>query len=175
MQRTSFDQMSCSIARTAEVIGEWWTPLVLRDISIGISRFDAIQRNLGISRKVLTQRLNALVEHGVIERQPYHESPTRYDYFLTEKGIDLAMVLLAMQAWGDRWVFGEDSAPVVVRHDACGALARPVAACSSCGEPMLPTDITPLPGPGARTGPGTRETLEALARLGESRSAPLPQ
>jgi DNA-binding HxlR family transcriptional regulator len=171
MQRTSFDQMSCSIARTVEVIGEWWTPLVLRDISIGITRFDAIQRNLGVSRKVLAERLNALVDHGVIERRPYQENPTRYDYVLTEKGIDLAMVLLAMQAWGDRWVFSEDSAPVVVRHDACGALARPVAACSSCGEAMLPTEITPLPGPGARSGPGTRETLEALARLREARSA----
>ena len=175
MQRTSFDQMSCSIARTAEVIGEWWTPLVLRDITIGITRFDALQRNLGISRKVLTQRLGALLEHGVIERQPYQENPTRYDYFLTEKGVDLAMVLLAMQEWGDRWIFGEDSAPVVVRHDACGALARPVATCSSCGEPMLPTEITPLSGPGARAGPGTRETRAALTRLRESRSAAEPQ
>ena len=172
MQRTSFDQMTCSIARTVEVIGEWWTPLVLRDISMGITRFDAIQRNLGISRKVLTERLGTLVEHGVLKRKPYQENPTRYDYSLTEKGVDLAMVLLAMQAWGDRWVFGEDSAPVVLRHDACGALARPVAACSSCGEPLLPTEITPLPGPGAKSGPGTRVTLEALARLQESRSAP---
>jgi DNA-binding HxlR family transcriptional regulator len=171
VKRTSFDQMACSIARTVEVIGEWWTPLILRDITIGITRFDALQRNLGISRKVLTQRLAALVDHGVVERRPYQENPTRYDYSLTEKGVDLASVLLAMQAWGDRWVFDDDSAPVLVRHDACGAVARPVAACSSCGEPLQPTEVTLLPGPGARSGPGTRETLQALARLEESRSA----
>ena len=175
MQRTSFDEMACSIARTVEVIGEWWTPLVLRDITIGINRFDAIQRNLGISRKVLTQRLNALLEHGVIQRAPYQESPTRFEYSLTEKGIDLAMVLLAMQAWGDRWVFGEEAAPVVVRHDACGAVTRPVAACSSCGDPILPTEITLLPGPGASAGPGTRETLAALNRLRQARDDALAE
>jgi DNA-binding HxlR family transcriptional regulator len=165
VQRTSFEDMTCSIARTVEVIGEWWTPLVLRDISLGISRFDAIQRNLGISRKVLTERLNRLLEHGVITREPYQEKPTRYDYRLTEKGVDLALVLVALQVWGDRWIFGEESAPVLIRHESCGAVTRPVIACSSCGERMLPTEITPLPGPGAKAGPGTRETLAALERL----------
>ena len=164
--------MSCSIARTVAVIGERWTPLVLRDISIGISRFDALQRNLGISRKVLSQRLASLVDHGVIAREPYQENPTRYDYFLTERGAELAMVLLAMQAWGDRWLFGEDEAPVLLRHDSCGSVAHSEPACSSCGEAMLPTEISLLPGPGARTGPGTRLTFEALARRQEIRSAP---
>ena len=171
MRRTSFDEVTCSIARTAEVIGDWWTPLILRDLLIGITRFDAIHRNLGVSRKVLTQRLSALVEHGIVERQPYQENPTRYDYFLTEKGVDLAMVLLAMQAWGDRWVFGEDAAPVVVRHDRCGQTARPVPTCSSCGEALQPSEVTVLPGPGARRGPGTWETLDALERLQETRAA----
>jgi DNA-binding HxlR family transcriptional regulator len=171
MQRTSFDQVACSIARTVDAIGEWWTPLVLRDIMIGITRFDAIQRDLGISRKVLSQRLAALMEHGIVERRPYQEKPTRYDYFLTEKGADLAAVLLAMQAWGDRWIFGEDSAPVLLRHETCGAVAKPVPSCSNCGEPLEPAEVTLLPGPGARRGPGTREIPEALARLQASRSA----
>jgi DNA-binding HxlR family transcriptional regulator len=170
MQRTSFDKMSCSIARTVDVIGEWWTPLVIRDLLLGITRFDAIQRDLGISRKVLTQRLGALMEHGIVKRRPYQENPTRYDYFLTEKGADLASVLLALQAWGDRWIFGDDSAPVLLRHESCGQTVKPVPSCSSCGEQLKPADVTLLPGPGARRGPGTREVPEALARLAAARA-----
>ena len=89
MQRTSFEEMTCSIARTLTIVGEWWTPLIIRDIYGGITRFDALQRNLGISRKVLAQRLATLVEHGVIQRTAYQDRPRRYDYGLTEKGADL--------------------------------------------------------------------------------------
>ncbi|HEX8645554.1 MAG TPA: helix-turn-helix domain-containing protein [Thermoleophilaceae bacterium] len=170
MARTSFSQMTCSVARTAEVVGDWWTPLILRDLAIGISRFDALQDNLGVSRKVLTDRLAALAEHGVVAREPYQEKPTRYDYFLTEKGVDLAMVLLAMAAWGDRWVFGEGSEPVLLRHDACGEVARPVMTCSCCGEPLRAGEFTPFAGPGLADGPGTRRTREALERLGALRA-----
>ena len=105
MPRTAFAQMDCPIARTADVIGDWWTPLILRDVHVGLTRFDAIQADLGISRKVLTQRLAGLVEHGVLERVPYQSRPERFDYRLTEKGRDLADVLLAMKAWGERWTF----------------------------------------------------------------------
>jgi DNA-binding HxlR family transcriptional regulator len=167
VKRTSFDQMSCSVARTLEVIGEWWTPLIVRDLSLGITRFDLMQRNLGISRKVLTERLGRLLEHGVIERTPYQDNPVRYDYRLTEKGADLAMVLLAMRAWGDRWVFGDAEQPMVVRHDTCGHVTSPVPVCSSCGEPLRPADLTPLLGPGFEPGPGTGEVPAALARLHE--------
>ncbi len=165
MGRTSFSDMTCSIARTAEVIGEWWTPLILRDVALGISRFDVIQRDLGISRKILTQRLSALIDHGVLERVPYQEHPARYDYVLTEKGVGLVGVLLAMQAWGDRWVFGEGAAPVLLRHERCGKPAQPVTVCSNCGESLLLTEITPLPGPGANPGPGTSEVLAVLTKL----------
>jgi DNA-binding HxlR family transcriptional regulator len=165
VQRTSFDSMSCSVARTLDVVGEWWTPLIVRDLSLGISRFDTIQRNLGISRKVLTQRLARLLEHGVVERTAYQDNPVRYDYRLTEKGADLAMVVLAMTAWGDRWVFGDAERPMVFRHDACGAVATPVPTCSGCGERLTPAALTPLPGPGLRPGPGTSEVPAALARL----------
>jgi DNA-binding HxlR family transcriptional regulator len=106
-----FDQMSCPIAQTLAVIGERWTPLILRDVAFGLTRFDTIQRELGISRKVLTERLAGLVEHGVLERTPYQEAPTRYDYTLTEKGADLCKVLLAMQAWGNRWMLDEPVGP----------------------------------------------------------------
>lgn len=179
MKRTSFDDMSCSIARTLEVIGEWWTPLILRDITLGITRFDALQRNLGISRKVLTQRLAALTAHGVIERTPYQDNPARYDYFLTEKGADLGLVLLAMQAWGDRWVFGEAGPPMQFRHEPCGAVTSPVPSCSECGEPLRAADLTPVLGPSASLGPGTSEIPAAVerwqtARRERTRTEPTP-
>jgi DNA-binding HxlR family transcriptional regulator len=164
MGRTSFDQMNCSIARTLEVIGDAWTPLILRDIAFGITRFDAIQRDLGISRKVLSERLAALVEHGVLQRVAYQEKPARYDYFPTEKGADLAVVLLSMQAWGDRWVFGEDRAPLVFRHETCGEVTSVVPACSHCGERVEAGNITPMLGPGFEAGPGTSEIPAAIER-----------
>jgi len=164
MGRTSFDEMNCSIARTLEVIGDAWTPLILRDIAFGITRFDAIQRDLGISRKVLSERLASLVDHGVLARAPYQDKPARYDYFPTEKGADLAFVLLAMQAWGDRWVFGEDALPVVFRHESCGAVTSPVPSCTHCGERLEVSDVTPLPGPGFEPGPGTSELPAAFER-----------
>jgi DNA-binding HxlR family transcriptional regulator len=165
MARTPFDSMSCSVARTLDVIGEWWTPLILRDVAVGISRFDAIQRNLGISRKVLSQRLTHLLEHGVLEREPYQENPVRYDYRLTEKGAELALVLLAMQAWADRWVFGDARAPLRWRHERCGEVTTPTLSCSSCGETLHPWELRPFLGPGAHAGPGTSELVAAVARL----------
>jgi DNA-binding HxlR family transcriptional regulator len=115
MHRTSFAAMHCSIARTLEVAGEWWTPLILRDIALGITRFDDLQRDLGISRKVLTQRLDTLVAGGVLERQPYQQHPPRHQYLLTAKGRDLVPVLFALMAWGDRWAAGAVAPSPAVR------------------------------------------------------------
>jgi DNA-binding HxlR family transcriptional regulator len=170
MARTSFENENCSIARTIDVIGDAWTPMILRDVAFGITRFDAIQRDLGISRKVLAERLSALVEHGVLQRVAYQDKPARYDYYATEKGADLAPVLLAMQAWGDRWIFGEQGPPVVFRHETCGATVSPVAACSHCGEQLQIADITPLPGPGFDPEPGS-ELPAAFERWQELRAA----
>src|SRR5690242_6967986 len=116
MQRSDFGDQPCSLARTLDIIGDPWTPLVLRDVAIGISRFDAIQRNLGLSRKVLTQRLQLLIEHEVVARTAYQDNPVRYDYALTEKGNDMAMVLIAIQNFGDKWIFGESGPPLLWRH-----------------------------------------------------------
>ncbi|GLX07586.1 helix-turn-helix domain-containing protein [Microbispora sp. NBRC 16548] len=95
MQRTRFGEMACSIARTSDVIGEPWSPLILRDVWAGVCRFDHIQADLGISRKVLTERLDRLVEQGVLERLPYDARP-RYEYHLTAKGADLVEMLMVM-------------------------------------------------------------------------------
>ena len=164
MQRSSFGDQSCSVARTLDIVGDRWTPLVLRDIAIGISRFDAIQSDLGVSRKVLTQRLEALVEHEVVVRVPYSEHPPRYDYRLTEKGNDLAMVLLAMQQFGDKWAFGGEP-PIQWRHLACGRISAPVACCDQCGEQVRPGDAVPLRGPSfdQESSPVVGEALDQIA------------
>jgi DNA-binding HxlR family transcriptional regulator len=148
MQRTSFGDMACSIARTLDVIGEPWSPLILRDIWVGMNRFDQIQADLRISRKVLTERLNHLVDHDVLERRPYDKRP-RHEYHLTPKGLELVDVLMVMAGWGDRWLAGEAGPPVLYRHHACGEISDVDLRCRNCGEPMHAGDVDPLPGPGA--------------------------
>ena len=148
MQRTDFSEMACSIARTLDVMGEPWSPLILRDIFVGMSRFEQIQADLGISRKVLTERLNHLVDRGVLERRPYDNRP-RYEYILTGKGLELIDVLMVMVAWGDKWLAGEAGPPVLYRHHACGEISHVELSCSHCGKPMHANDIDVLPGPGA--------------------------
>jgi DNA-binding HxlR family transcriptional regulator len=103
MRRASFEQLNCSVAQTLEVVGDWWSLLIVRDIFFGVTRFDDIQRRLGIARNTLADRLNWLSDHGVVTRVPYGDSGNRYEYRLTEKGRDLQPVLLAMVAWGDTW------------------------------------------------------------------------
>ena len=145
MQRTRFADMACSIARTLDVIGEPWSPLILRDVYVGISRFDQIQRDLGISRKVLAERLAWLCEQEVLERK----EPRGAGYGLTPKGLELVDLLMVMVRWGDRWTAGEAGPPVLYRHHACGEVSHVDLRCSACGDPMHATDIDVLPGPGA--------------------------
>ena len=149
MQRTRFGDMACSIARTLDVAGESWTPLIIRDVWVGINRFDAIQHDLQISRKVLAERLRGLVDHGVLEQRTYSERPPRREYVLTEKGQGLADVLLAISAWGDRWTAGDAGPPVLLRHRACGELTRAELRCARCGEPLHADDVDVELGPGS--------------------------
>ena len=143
--------MTCSIARTLDVAGEPWSPLILRDVWIGIARFDELQRDLGISRKVLAERLRWLVAQGVLERRQYSERPPRYEYVLTQKGRELCDVLMAITAWGDRWTAGDAGPPVVLRHRACGKLTHAEVRCAQCGEPLHSADVAVEPGPGLQT------------------------
>jgi DNA-binding HxlR family transcriptional regulator len=148
MQRTNFGEMVCSIARTLDVVGEPWSPLILRDVWVGMNRFDQLQADLGISRKVLTERLNHLVDQGVLERHPYDNRP-RFEYRLTVKGAELVDLLMVMAGWGDKWLAGDAGPPVLYRHQACGEISRVELRCAQCGEPMHADDVELLPGPGA--------------------------
>jgi DNA-binding HxlR family transcriptional regulator len=160
--------MACSIAQTLDVAGEWWTPLILRDIYVGLSRFEQIRANLGISRKVLTARLETLVDSGVVERRAYQDAPPRHDYLLTEKGRELMVAILALMAWGDRWA-APNGPPVLIEHRRCGKPTRPEVTCACCGEPLDADELEIHGGPGARSGPGTRHIGEALDRRHEGR------
>ena len=160
MQRTRFGDMACSIARTLDVAGEPWSPLIIRDVWVGITRFDDLQRDLGISRHVLSERLRWMQAQGVLERRPYSERPPRDEYTLTEKGRELCEVLMAMTAWGDRWTAGEAGPPVLLRHRTCGELTHAETRCAQCGEALHAGDIGFEPGPGMAPGPGA-EALPA--------------
>jgi DNA-binding HxlR family transcriptional regulator len=149
VQRTAFGDMACSIARTLDVMGEPWSPLIIRDVYVGISRFEQLQQDLGISRKVLTERLRWLEERGVLERHAYSTRPPRHEYRLTPKGLELVDVLMVMVRWGDRWLAGEAGPPVLYRHRACGRIAHVEPVCSACGEPMHAADVDVEAGPGS--------------------------
>lgn len=167
MQRADFSEMHCSVARTLDIIGDRWTPLILRDVALGVTRFDAIQRDLGLSRKVLAQRLAHLVDHEVVEKVAYQEHPVRHDYVLTAKGRDLAMVLIAIQSFGDTWMFGPSGPPLQWQHLACGQVAGVVHACEHCGEPVAVGDAVPVKGPSFEEAdaPELSAAIDAFAEL----------
>lgn len=109
MRARDTSDLDCAIAQAAGVVGDWWSLLIVREVVGGTNRFEALQRELGVSRKVLTQRLNALVEHGVLQRVPYQDKPVRHDYVLTAAGEGLLPVLVSLQDWGTRFVMGDGS------------------------------------------------------------------
>ena len=127
--------MECSIARTLDAIGDRWSLLIIRDAFYGVRRFEVFQRDLGVARNILAERLQKLVDRGVLEKRQYEERPPRYEYRLTERGRDLVGVVLAMMRWGDDWT-GEGPAPVSVIHTTCGHVTRPVVTCSECGDEL---------------------------------------
>ncbi|MGH9920622.1 MAG: winged helix-turn-helix transcriptional regulator [Nitrososphaerales archaeon] len=147
MERKSFARMDCSVAQCLEVVGEWWSMLLVRDAFMGVTRFEEFQRRLGISRNILQQRLTTLVDAGVLVRVPYSEHPPRDDYRLTDKGRDLWPVLTAMRQWGDRYA-APSGPPVQIIHKSCGSTSEPVLVCGSCGKSVGARDVRAVPGPG---------------------------
>jgi DNA-binding HxlR family transcriptional regulator len=149
VRRTSFEDMNCSVAQCLEVVGEWWSLLILRDVFLGVRRFDDFQARLGISRNVLNQRLSRLVEQGILKRVSYQQHPPRHEYRLTDKGRDLWLVVTAMRQWGDKWA-APDGPPVDLVHITCGHVSQAVPTCSQCHETLDVRDVGAVPGPGSR-------------------------
>jgi DNA-binding HxlR family transcriptional regulator len=161
VRQTSFAGMHCSLARALEVVGDWWTPLILRDIWLGVDRFADLAEDLGLSRNLLTERLAGLVSNGILSRERYRERPPRDRYALTEAGQQLIPVLVALTAWGDRWQAPEGGPPIRFRHG--DHPAEPIVSCGECGDPITSEGLAARPGPGGRRAPGTMLIAERLA------------
>jgi DNA-binding HxlR family transcriptional regulator len=161
MKRKSFAHTNCSIARALEVVGEWWTILVLREAFLGVRRFEDFHERVGVARNILAARLRHLVRHGVLARARYQERPPRHEYWLTDKGRDLFPVIVALMNWGDRWATPAAGPPVVLAERATGKPLAPRLVCGKSGKPVELSTTLAIPGPGADA--RTRRRLEEIA------------
>lgn len=161
MRQTSFADIHCSLARSLDIVGDWWSPLILRDVSLGVDTFDALVADLGVSRGLLTTRLGQLIDGGVLVRSPYSQRPERFRYELSESGRDLLPILVALTQWGDRWV-APDGPPIRFRHD-CGEMLESEVRCAGCGRALVYGEYQAVPGPGGRAARGTAVIAGILA------------
>jgi DNA-binding HxlR family transcriptional regulator len=166
MQRKSFGNMQCPIARSLERVGEWWSILILRDAFYGLTRFDEFQKSLDIAPNMLTRRLNALVESGLLERRQYSERPPRDEYVLTERGRDFRPVLWALLAWGNKH-FAPEGASVVIVDGETGALAEPILIDRQSGKHLMRPPFKIAAGPAAN-----ERTKARMAASGQERREP---
>tara|TARA_R110002060_G_scaffold75991_1_gene86043 strand:+ start:17 stop:529 length:513 start_codon:yes stop_codon:yes gene_type:complete len=148
MKWNQISEQSCSIARSAAIFGDRWTLLILRDIFWKVTKFSELQKSLGITKHRLSDRLNRLIDSGVLHKELYDENRQHFEYKLTEKGHDLYPILLAIVQWGDKWEEDADGSPVDYFHTPCGKAGTPLVACSQCGESMSVHNTSATLGPG---------------------------
>ena len=142
MRRTRFDDAPCPIARTTDVMGDWWTPVVMREVFFGCRRFDEFQTRLGVSRATLAARLSRLVEEGFLDRVEYQDNPPRHEYVLTDKGRAFFDVLAAMWRFGEDWLFSPDNpVPVQLSSRATGERIDPVVVDGNTGARIELADL----------------------------------
>lgn len=150
MPMSDYDSATCSIAKTAQILGDRWSVLVVRNLFNGVRRFDALQQHLGIARDVLTKRLALLVDEGIVERRAYQQegARTRFEYALTPAGRDLRTVMVALMDWGDTHRAGQDGPPMSLRHRDCGAEIHAHLTCAAGHEIETTTraELVPLAG-----------------------------
>lgn len=147
MLGSDYDGQVCSAARALEVVGQRWTLLIVRDLTLGTVRFEDLVTSLGVTRSILARRLGHLEEHGIVTRELYQERPPRYEYCLTPKGEELLPVLARLLEWGDRY-YPEAAGPTrLLQHTGCGGAVHDRLVCEHCGDHVAPRDVTPLPGP----------------------------
>ena len=147
MQRRNFSDAPCAIARSLDVVGDWWTPLIVREVLYGVTRFDDLQRWLGIGRNILSRRLQQLVEQGVLRRQPYRDRPSRSEYRLTDKGYAAATVILGLMPFGEQWFFDPGQEPIRLYDRKTDKRVRPLLVDAETGEPLDARELYAGPGP----------------------------
>ena len=150
MLHRDYPGLDCSVAKALEVIGERWSLLIVRDVMHGNRRFGEMQESLGIARNVLSARLQRLIDEDILERRAYQESPPRYEYFLTQKGLDLWPALIALLNWGDRYSPNPGGPRRLIVHKECGGTVSERGVCESCGKLLTARDAKQMPGPGAK-------------------------
>lgn len=148
MERKSFGNMQCPVARTLERVGEWWSILILRDAMHGLTRFDQFQKSLDIAPNMLTRRLNSLVESGLLERRQYSERPPRHEYVLTDLGRDFRSILVALNSWGNKH-FAPEGPSVLLVDAVSGEVAEPIMVDRKSGKPLTSPEFIFAPGPQA--------------------------
>jgi DNA-binding HxlR family transcriptional regulator len=163
----AFPDQNCSIAATLAVVGERWTLLVLREVLLGRTRSADIRRELGIAPNILSDRLQTLVDQGLLERHRYGKHPEALEYLPTEKGLDINPVLVALMQWGDRYA-APNGPPRVHVHTACGHDADPELRCGHCGGKLTPRELRIRPGPGASRAQRAEPLLPATPTPGNS-------
>jgi DNA-binding HxlR family transcriptional regulator len=163
MLGNDYRSQTCSIAGALEVVGERWSLLIVRDVFLGVRRFDQMQAHLGIARNVLQARLSKLTDEGVLERRLYEERPPRYEYRLTEKGLDLWPTVVALMQWGDRYAAPAAGPPVLLEHRGCGGAVDEHRICETCGAHLTVREARALPGPGASADHPLRRRAERQA------------
>ena len=147
----TYEAQVCSVARALSVVGDRWTLLIVRDAFLGLSRFQEFEADLGLPKKVLSERLQRLVDEGIFERRLYHEHPARHEYQLTEKGRGLWRVLAQLLMWGDEHYADEAGPPRILRHRECGGRLDYGLRCKRCGAEVTDSrDVEVAPGPGLR-------------------------
>lgn len=166
MSRADLSRMTCTVARTVEIVGDPWTQMILREMFLGSRRFDELQRYTGVSPHTLSQRLKRLEAERIVRRHAYSDRPPRHEYQLTEKGHDLWPVILALKAWGDRWLNGVRGSPIALTHVTCGKETRPCVVCSACGDPIEARTAR------ATLSPKMARERAATARLTKGRGQP---
>lgn len=147
--RKSLEHFNCSWAQSAEAVGDKWSIMIIRDAFYGVKTFSAFQKNIGIAKNILTQRLEHLQKHGIIEKRPIGLGSARSEYCLTEKGFALFPVIAAIGQWGDKWIFGEGKAPLVVIDREERKPIQSMSVQAADGRELTLRDVTFTAGPGA--------------------------
>ncbi|KJC47897.1 helix-turn-helix domain-containing protein [Bradyrhizobium sp. LTSP857] len=165
MKWDALEEEPCSLARTVAVIGDRWSLLILRECFLRIRRFDEFQSSLGVTRHLLADRLKKLVRFGVLRKTPYQDAPKRYEYILTQKGLDLYPIIMSIVHWGNIHMVDSRGRPLLHEHKNCHKMFDPVMVCSECGEPLTAKEVHVHPGPGARkSSPARAKAVENEAK-----------